>query len=150
LIRDAEGAEFFRRAFGFAQRRELRTAHEHERCRFRIGQRVDGGFVNAALLFQSGQRTEAGGAAGVFVEKLIPRLRQTHQAQRVAGGRGVEDDVVVGLRGLGIADEAGEFVKGGDLDRAGAGKLLLHAAQRRFRQQAAHGADQALAIRRSG
>ena len=78
LIAHADGTQLFGRAFGFTQRRTLRTAHEHERGGFGIGERLDRGFINHALLFQTGQRPEAGCAAGVFVEKLVPRLCQTH------------------------------------------------------------------------
>ena len=65
------------------------------RVRAGIGQRVDGGLVLRALLFQPGQRTEARGIALARFEETAPGAGQLQQADGVAGRRGVEDDVVV-------------------------------------------------------
>ena len=150
LIAYAQRAQFARGPLRFVERGQLRTAHQHQRRRGSVRQRPDRSLVNRALLFQAGQRAETRRAAGVVVEELIPRLREAHQPQRVAGRGGVEDDMIILFRGLGIADQAREFIKGRDLHRAGAGKLLFHAAQSRFRQQTTHWSDEPLAIRRRG
>lgn len=65
----------------------------------------------------------------------------------MAGGGGVEDDVVVICWG---GEEFGELVKGGDFDGAGAGELFLHAGEGGGREDAAVGADDAFAIGEGG
>lgn len=91
----------------------------------------------------------AGRAAGVFVEELIPRLRQAHQPQRVAGRGCVEDDMIIVLRGLRIADKSREFQSLAAISTVQEPWVLfLHAAQRRLRQKAAHGTNESLLIRR--
>ena len=51
--------------------------------------------VLRALLFQAGQRPEAGGVALAGLEKAAPRAGQLQQADGMAGRGGVENDVVV-------------------------------------------------------
>ena len=47
----------------------------------------------------------------------------------MAGGRGVEHDMVVAGGSGGVGQEPGERVERGDLDGAGAGELFLHRRQ---------------------
>ena len=58
----------------------------------------------------------------------------------------VKDDVGEACGRFGIAEQFGEFVEGGDLDRAGARKLLFHAIDRSFGQHAAIRAHDAVAV----
>ena len=64
----------------------------------------------------------------------------------MAGGRGVEDDVVKPARGRVVSQQGGELVKCGDLGGAGAGELLLDTLDHRIRQHAAHRADDAVTV----
>ena len=68
------------------------------------------------------------------------------QADGVAGGRGVENDVVVVGGQRRIGQQRREFVEGRDLGGAGAGELLFDALDHRLRQHAAHRADDAVAV----
>ena len=63
---------------GFVERGQLRAAYQRERRGRGIGQRFDRALINRALLFQTGQRTETGRAAGVVFEELVPGLGQAH------------------------------------------------------------------------
>jgi hypothetical protein len=51
---------------------------------------------------------------------------------------------------LRFAEQLGELIEGGDFDRARAGELLLHAIERRVRQNPAIGLDHPLPIVTSG
>ena len=146
LLRQADRREFFMGAGNFAQGGFLRARHQNQARALRIGQRIDGGLVLAALLFEAGQGTQAGGIALAFVEKAAPGAGQLQQADGVAGGRRIEDDVVV-IGGQGrVHEQGGEFVEGGDLGGAGAGELLLDALDDGIGQHPAHGADDAIAV----
>ena len=70
----------------------------------RVLERGDGCGVDRALLVQAGQRAQAGGVALAGLEEVGPRAGQLQQPDGVAGGGGVEDDVVVGA----VADLVGQ------------------------------------------
>ena len=70
------------------------AADQHHGGLRRVGQTRHGRGIERLLLLQPGQRAEAGGAAGGGVDELAPGRGQGQQAQGVAGGRGVEDDVI--------------------------------------------------------
>ena len=57
-----------------------------------------------------------------------------NQSQRVAGGRGVEDNMVISSGRLRVTNQRRELVKGRDLHGAGAGKLLFDALQKPHRE----------------
>jgi hypothetical protein len=94
LPRQADGGQLAVGAGHFAQGGLLGSGHQHQAGTRRVGQRVDGRLVLAALLLQPGQRAEAGGIALALLQKAAPGARQLQQADGVAGGRGVENDVV--------------------------------------------------------
>ena len=125
----------------------MRATDQYERGQSRIGQRPHRGFVYPTLFFQPGQRTEARGAAGVAIEKLIPGPSQTHQPQRVPSRSRIENNVIVPRRHRRITYQTGKLIKRGNFHCAGSRQLLLHTPQRRLRQQSAHRTNQALAIR---
>ena len=79
---------------------------------------LDAGGVEVALILQSRQRAQAGDPGCVGVDEPRPRGGQREQPQRVTGRRGVEDDVVIAGGRLRVAEQRGERVKRGDLDRA--------------------------------
>jgi hypothetical protein len=64
----------------------------------------------------------------------------------MARRRGVEHDVIEGLRGGRVAEELRELVERGDLDGARSRELLLHARDRDRRKHAAVGPDHALPV----
>ena len=64
----------------------------------------------------------------------------------MAGGRRVEQDVIVGRGSGGVAQDFRELVEGGDLRGAGPGKLLLHGGDHGIRQNAPYGGDHALPV----
>jgi hypothetical protein len=94
LPRQADGGQLLVGAGHFAQGGLLGAGHQHQAGTRRVGQGVHGGLVLAALLFQTGQGAKAGGVALALLEKAAPRAGQLQQADGVAGGRGVENDVV--------------------------------------------------------
>ena len=108
--------------------------------------RLNRRLILRALLFEPRERAEAGGVAFSRFKEAAPCDGELQQADGVAGRRGVEDDVVVTGGDFGIGQQRGEFVEGGDFRRAGSRKLLLNALDDGFRQLAAHGADDAVAI----
>ena len=74
-------------------------------------------------------------------EEALPGLGQAQQAQRVAGGGSVEDNMVIAV---GIArQQTDELVEGGDLRGAGAGELLAHGAAFGVRALSRHLCDHA-------
>ncbi len=58
---------------------------------------------------------------GTLADKIVPCGRELEHPQRVAGGRGVENDAVIFLLHFLISDEAGKFIERRDFDRARAG-----------------------------
>ena len=146
LLRQADRGEFGVGTRGLHQGGGLRPGHQHQPGAQGVGQGIDGRLVLRTLLFQPGQRPQAGGVAFAFFQKTAPGAGQLQHADGVAGGRGVEDDVGIGLRQRGIGQQAGEFVKGGDLGGAGARELFLDASDHVIRQQPAHRSDDAVAV----
>ena len=86
--------ELARGARRLGERARLGPRHQDEGGARRVGQRGDALRVERPLALEPGERPQARGAAGVLVEEPGPGRRQRQQAQRVPGGRGVEDDVV--------------------------------------------------------
>ena len=64
----------------------------------------------------------------------------------MAGRRRIEDHMVVGRRPVGIAQQQGELVEGGDFDRAGARETLLQQGDFLLRQHASIGGNGPLAV----
>jgi hypothetical protein len=95
LLRQADGGQFFMGARRLAQRGALRAGHQHQARALHVGQGGHGLLVLAALLLQPGQRPQAGGVALACLQKTAPCARQLQQADGVARGRGVEQDVLV-------------------------------------------------------
>lgn len=145
-IGDAEFGELNACAFGLAQRRGIGTADQHDGRLRRIGQALHGRGVQDLLFLQSGQRAEAGSTTRRIGDELAPCRRQRQQAQRMAGRCGVENDVIEFGRALGLPEQLGELVEGGDFHRARAGELLFHTRNRRRRQDATIRRDHALAV----
>ena len=147
---DADGGQLVVGARHFAQGGLLGAGHQHQPGARAVGQRFHRRLVLAALLFQPGQRAQAGRVALARLEKAAPRAGQLQQADGVAGGRGVEDDVLVVVGQAGIHQQPGEFVEGGDLGGAGAGELLLDALHHAVGQEPAHRPDDAVAVSLGG
>ena len=133
-------------AFGFTQGRGIGARHQHDAGFRRVGEAGDGGRVQRLLLFEAGKRPEAGGTVLVGIDKTAPGRGQRQQTQRMAGGGGVEDDMVEGGGRGRVAEQFGDLVKGGNLDRAGAGQLLFHALDGRRRQDVAVRGDHPFAV----
>ena len=95
LVTDIECSQFTRSSRCLAQRRALRSAHQNHRRARPIRQHAHRGLIDFPLFLQSGQRSEAGGAAGVRFQKLAPGFRQAHEPQGVAGWRRVENHMIV-------------------------------------------------------
>jgi hypothetical protein len=116
-VRVIQSAQLIGGSVGFPKRSRLRATDKNDGRDGGVGQCVDGGGVGCALFFESSQRTEARAACRVGAQKLIPRFGETHQAERVAGWCGIENDVFeIGV--LRAGEERGEFIKGRDLHRA--------------------------------
>ena len=121
LVREPDGGEFPMGAGDLGQRRGLRAGHQNQAGAVRVGQGLDRGGVDGALLLQSGQRSQTRGVALALVEEVRPGPRQLQQPDGVTGGGGVEQDMVVlPDRSPGVGQQFGELVEGGDLGGAGA------------------------------
>ena len=83
------------RASYFAQSRLLCARDQNQTRAQGIGQRFDRFPILSTLLFKSGKRSEAGSVAFSFIQKTAPGSRQLQQPDRMAGGCGIENDVVV-------------------------------------------------------
>jgi hypothetical protein len=126
LVAQAQIQQLAMRARGLAQGGRIGTRHEHDGGARRIRKRLQPGAEALLLHLQPRVRPQAGCTAVVAFEEAGPGPGQAQQAQGVAGGCGVEDDVVVALGVVG--QQADEFIEGGDLCRAGTGELLAHGA----------------------
>jgi len=147
---DALFAKFVRRAGGFPQRAAFGSAYHDDPSAVAIPERLQGAGVGFALFLESGEGAEAGGPGFVVGDKVVPGGGEREQPEGVSGGSGVEHDVVVGVEGVVFADEAGEFVEGGDFDGAGAGELFLDVPEAFLGQDAAQGIDHAGAVTGGG
>ena len=92
----------------------------------------------------SGPKTRS--ARGIGLNESGPGRRERQQSQGVPGGSRIENHMIEIGGGVGIAQEPGELVEGSDLDRARAGKLLLHAGDRSRGQHPAVRPDDPLAV----
>ncbi len=146
LLPQTDGPQFAVRACGFAQRGLLRAGHQHQPGARAVGQRRHGRRVLAALLFQPGQRSEAGGIALGRLQKAAPGPRQLQQTDGVAGGRCVKNDVLVARVQAGVGQQRGELVKRRNFCGAGARELLFNALDHVIGQHAAHRPDDAVAV----
>ena len=95
LLRQADGRELVVRARRLAQGGLLGARHQHQARALRVGQGIDRVLVLRALLLQPGQRAQARRVALAGLEEAAPGAGQLQQADGVAGGCGVEDDVIV-------------------------------------------------------
>ena len=137
-------------ARGLAQRGGLGARHQHQPGVGRVGQGLHGGLVAITLFFQPGQGAQARGIALARFQETAPGAGQLQQADGVAGGRRVEQDVLV-LRVQGrVGQQRGEFVESGNLGGAGARELFLDALDHRIGQHAAHRANDAVTVALGG
>ena len=134
------------RAGYFAQRRLLCAGDQNQARALRIGQGFDRVPVLGALLFKAGKGSEARGVALAFIQKTAPGARQLQQPDRVAGGRGVKNDVVVAGGQCPVGQQCSELVEGCYLGSTGTGELFFDAFDRRLRQNATHRANDAVTI----
>ena len=72
----------------------LRSGDQHHPGAVRVGQRGHGRSVDGALLVQPGQRSQTRCIALPRLQELRPGPGQLQQPDRVAGGRGVEHDLI--------------------------------------------------------
>ena len=93
---EADGRQFAMGARRFAQRGILGAGDENEPGALAVRERLHGGVILGALLFEARERPEAGGVALPCFKEARPGDRQLQQPDGVAGRRGVEDDMVVG------------------------------------------------------
>ena len=114
LLGQADGGKFFMGACRLAQRGALRTGHQHEASTQGIGQRLHRSLVLAALFFQARQRPQTRRIAFACLQKSAPCARQLQQADCVACGGCVEDDMRVILCQRRIGQQGRELVEGGD------------------------------------
>ncbi|MBS1105162.1 MAG: hypothetical protein H6Q91_664 [Deltaproteobacteria bacterium] len=131
LPADAELVEFPARALGLVERRAFGAGDQDERRLLAVGKRLARRIVECLLRLEARERAETRRSPDVALEKAGPRGGQREQAQRVPGGRGVEDDVVELRRHRLVSELFRELVERGDLDGAGSRQLLLDAAHRR-------------------
>ena len=146
LLAEPDRRQFFTGARHFAQGRGLGARHQNQPGLPGIGQRRDGGLIAAALLFQSGQRSEARRIAFPVFQKAGPGPRQLQQPDGVAGRRGIEHDVVVMFDQRRIGQQRRKFIERGDFRGAGPGELLFNALDHRIRQHAAHRTHDPVAV----
>jgi hypothetical protein len=97
-VGEADFGEFVAGAGHFGKRRSLGAGDQDETGAGGIGQGLDGETVAVALLFEPREGAETGGVAVPFFKEPGPGAGELEEADGVAGGGGVEDDVVVGER----------------------------------------------------
>lgn len=145
-VGDAGGGEFGAGSFGFVERGRF-GAGDEDYCRFLgVLKVLHTGCVDGLLRLESGEGAKAGGAGGVGGDEVRPGGGEAEQAEGMAGGRGVENDVVVVFGGDGVGQEFGEFVERGDFDGAGAGELFFHALDGGGGKELAIGTDYPFAV----
>ena len=127
LVGQTQGLEFFRGARGLADGAFVGPRHQHHGGLPGVTQGIECGLEAHFLHLQARVRPEAGSTPVVAREKATPGLGQAEQTQGVARGRGIKDDVVVGL--VLVRQERGELVKGSNLGGAGTRQLLAHRGQ---------------------
>ncbi len=126
LVGQPELSQFVGGACSLLQRLRVRPGDQHHRGQRRVAQRAQRGVETRLLHLQPRVRAQAGSAAVIARQKPGPGLGQAQQAQRVAGGRCVEDHMVERTRHTGIRQQCREFVERGDLGGAGPRELLAH------------------------
>ncbi len=125
LILHAQRTQFRSCAFGFQQCHAIRTCDEHERCRTGVSQGPYSVLIPFLLCLETGQRPETRHGGRTCIEEAAPGCRQLQQAQGVAGGRGVEYDMLEGLHQGILAEQDREFIECCHFYGAGAGELLF-------------------------
>jgi hypothetical protein len=95
LLRQADGGQFGVGARRLAQGGRCARATSTRRVRAGSARASTAALYWLRCFSRPGQRPEAGGVALALFQKAAPRARQLQQADGVAGGRGVENDVVV-------------------------------------------------------
>ena len=136
LIGYPERREFAACACRFSQRAFIGTAHQNEGGPFGIGQGAYRVGVLGALRLEPRQRPQATGAGAVRGNELGACAGKRQQTKRMPRGRGVEHDVIIPRHEVAFGQQRGEFIECRDLDRAGSGELLLHAADCGFGKNA--------------
>ena len=147
---DVELGELVQGAGNLAQRGLLGPGDEHQAGAGEVGEGLDGGAVGGAILLESAHGPQAGRVTLAVVEVAGPAAGQLQQADSVAGGGGVEDDVVVAHGGLGVGEQVGELVERGDLGGAGARQLLGDGLDLLDGQDRAHWFQNLVAVGLSG
>ena len=151
LVGQADRGELTVRTGDLRQCRLLGAGHEHQSGALGVGQRRHRPGVEGALLVESGQWSQTGCVAPSVGEEVGPGARQLEQPDGVACRCGVEQHVVERAdRAVGIGEEFGELVEGGDLGGARSGELFGDRLHLGVGQQPTHGADDAFAVRRGG
>ena len=148
LVVQAQLAQFHRGPGGLRHRATVGPGHQDDGCLCGVAQCVKRGLEARLLHLQARMRAQAGRPTVVALQEAGPGLGQAEQAQGVARGRGVEDDVVPGLRAVG--QQAGELVERGDLGRAGPRQLLAHRGLFLCGCAGTHLRQHALAVRLGG
>ena len=134
------------RACHFSQGGRLRPRYQDQTGTQWVCQRFDCRLVLAALFLQPSQGAETGGIAFACLQKAAPGSRQLQQANGVAGGGGVKNDVIVIGSQRSICQQRGKFVKCGNFRGTGTGQLFFDALDDGVWQHTAHRADNPVAI----
>ena len=116
---DADLTELVVGPVDLPQRGRLGACDENQSGAGRILEGFDCRGVGRPLFVQAGQRPQTGRVAFAGLEEVGPRAGKLEQSDGVAGGGGVEEDMVVGAVERWVGQEGGELVERGDLDRAG-------------------------------
>ena len=132
LVCNADRGELARGACGFGEGRAMRARDQDEPGFAGVCQPIDGLMVTCALLFESGERTEAGRVALSGLQKPGPCAGKLEQPDRMTCRSGIEDDMVVTVDDAVVGQQRREFIESRDLGGAGAGELFLDALQRAF------------------
>ena len=106
-----------------------------------VGQGVQGSAVVVSEPVQARDRAEARDVALAVGEVGGPLAGQLKEPDRVAGGGGVEQDVVVASGHVRVREEGGELAEGRDLGGARTRQLFGHGVHLVGRQLGAHGVD---------
>ena len=124
LIAEPEVPQLCGRPGRLADGASIRARDQHDDGASRIPKCRKRRAETFLLHFQAGMRAKARRAAVVALQEPGPCLGQAEQPEGVSRRGRIEDNVIIA--GHVAGEQPDERIEGGDLGRAGAGKLLAH------------------------